>query len=288
VPPLPHVEGVAHRDVQLPGVRLHVAEAGAGEPVLLLHGWPQHWFEWRHVIGLLAGEFRLLAPDNRGFGWSEAPGAGYDPATFAADAVALLDALEIERAHVIGHDWGGFSGFLLGLGHPERVRGMVLCSTPHPWIPRTPGALAALWRTWYVLAMAAPGVGQRVARGRRIGRLFDLYGRPGTLTEAEKEVYLAPLRDPARARASTLLYRSYLRSAADSLGRGAYAGRRLSVPTRLLAGEQDAFIPRPWVEGLDHHADAGRLELVPGAGHWLPEERPELVAARARELFASA
>ena len=75
--------------------------------MLLLHGWPQHAWCWRHVIPLLADDHRLIAPDLRGFGWSDCPAGGYDPATFAADAVALLDALGVERAHVIGHDWGG-------------------------------------------------------------------------------------------------------------------------------------------------------------------------------------
>jgi pimeloyl-ACP methyl ester carboxylesterase len=93
---LPHVEGVEHRDVRLPGrVRLHIAEAGEGEPLVLLHGWPQHWYCWRGVVSELGSTYRLVMPDLRGFGWSEAPGGGYDAPTFAADIVALLDSLEL-------------------------------------------------------------------------------------------------------------------------------------------------------------------------------------------------
>ena len=99
-------------------VRLHLAATGSGPPVLLLHGWPQHWWCWRRVVKQLR-DYRLLIPDLRGFGWSEAPGSGYSPTGFADDAVALLDALDITRAHVIGHDWGGFVGFLLGLHHSD-------------------------------------------------------------------------------------------------------------------------------------------------------------------------
>src|SRR5262245_41884152 len=95
--PMPTVPGVGHRSVTIRDahgpVAIHLAEAGAGDPVLMLHGWPQHWYCWRHLAPLLADRYHLLMPDLRGFGWSDTPGRGYDPATFAADAVALLDEL---------------------------------------------------------------------------------------------------------------------------------------------------------------------------------------------------
>lgn len=99
---LPALPGVEHRWLDVSGgggrVRLHVAEAGSGAPVLLLHGWPQHWWCWRRVIERLRGHYRLLVPDLRGFGWSEAPGTGYSAIGFASDAVGLLDALGLTRA----------------------------------------------------------------------------------------------------------------------------------------------------------------------------------------------
>ena len=107
----PEIPGVEHRYVDAGGLRVHVAEAGEGDPVLLLHGWPQHHYMWRGVIERLAPQYRLLAPDLRGFGWTDTPDTGYDGETFASDQVALLDALEIERVKVVGHDWGGCSGF---------------------------------------------------------------------------------------------------------------------------------------------------------------------------------
>ncbi len=106
----PELEGVAHREVKAGGLRVHVAEAGSGDPVVLLHGWPQHWYEWRHVIPLLAGERRVICPDLRGFGWTDAPDGPVDAETFATDTVALLDGfaphaddMELEILPGCGH-----------------------------------------------------------------------------------------------------------------------------------------------------------------------------------------
>ena len=138
----PHVDGVEHRFVDVRAadgpLRVHLAEAGQGEPVLLLHGWPQHWYEWRRQVPLLASRRRLLMPDLRGFGWTEAPGRGYDAETFAADAVALLDALELERVQLAGHDWGGFASLLAGLKHPERFSRILVMNAPVPWATPSP------------------------------------------------------------------------------------------------------------------------------------------------------
>src|SRR5215467_11922543 len=120
--PFPHVPGVTHRFVLVRGIRLHVAEAGGGDPVVLLHGFPQHWYAWRHVIPLLAGQYRLICPDWRGFGWSEAPPRGYDTASRAAGILALMDALGLRRARLIAHDRGARVAFVTALQAPDRVR----------------------------------------------------------------------------------------------------------------------------------------------------------------------
>src|SRR5205823_11418725 len=109
---LPPVSGVKHRTVNANGVDLHVAEAGDGPPLLLVHGWPQHWWIWRHLIPPLAERYRVLAPDLRGHGWSDAPPHDYAKTTFAADLLALLDAEGIERTRIIAHDWGAYAAFI--------------------------------------------------------------------------------------------------------------------------------------------------------------------------------
>jgi pimeloyl-ACP methyl ester carboxylesterase len=280
---------IDHRTVAIEAsdgtLHVHLSEAGSGPPLLLLHGWPQHAEVWRRVVPLLAGDFRLLMPDLRGFGSSGIPAGGYNPAQFAADAVALLDALAIERAGVIGHDWGGFAAYLLGLGHPERATGLVVCNAPHPWAEPAPRTLLELWRLWYVLVVASPAGPRIVASRRFIPWFLRLGGRDHVFDDADAERYATPLREPARAHASQLLYRHYVKAAREILIQRRHSGRRLTVPTRAVFGADDFYIATSNTLGGEDHADDWSLRLLEGCGHWTPEERPEAVAEAARELF---
>jgi pimeloyl-ACP methyl ester carboxylesterase len=279
----PHVEGVTHRQVDADGLRVHVAEAGPGDapPVLLLHGWPQHWYMWRHLIGALRGDFRLLAPDLRGFGWTDAPRHGYDGDTFAADQVALLDALGLERATVVGHDWGGWTAFLLGLDHSERVERMVVCNAPPPWVHASLRLVVEAWRSWYAVANALPAVGPRLARRTIPERILRSGHVHDPFDAAERELYLAQFAEPARAEAASRLYRYYLRIFREGL-RGAFRGRRLTVPTRLLFGLGDLYVSPKLVQLATPNADRFEVELVADSGHFIVDEKPELVIAAIR------
>jgi pimeloyl-ACP methyl ester carboxylesterase len=286
---LPQVEGVEHRFVDANGLRVHVAEAGpsdsAGPPVLLLHGWPQHWYMWHRVIGALRDERRLLAPDLRGFGWSEAPGYGYDGETFAADQVALLDALGIERAFVVGHDWGGWTAILLGLLHPDRVERVVALNAPHPWARITPSLIAEGWRGWYTWLLASPGLGPRLSRQGWVARTILTRGNVGNPFTAEAvDAYVDSFRERSRALAVSQLYRYYQRVFREVI-RGRWRDQRLTVPTRIVFGERDRYVSPKLLPGYEPYADDLEVELVPDSGHFVVEEKPDLVVARLRSFF---
>ena len=288
-PEPPPIEGAEHHYAGAGGLRVHYAEAGEGAPVLLLHGWPQHHGMWSEVIAMMRDRFRLIAPDLRGFGWTEAPGEGYDAETFVDDQVALLDTLRIEQVDVIGHDWGGWTTFLLGIRHPERVRRMVVCNAPHPWIRPSAKLLARqLPKGWYALANATPGIGPAMHRNGRLPRHILTHGNAGSpFTPEEVDAYVDSFRAPDRALAASHLYRYYQRVFAQGI-RGRFQGSDLAAPTRLLFGTQDRYLDTSLVEtGYERHAPGMTLELVPDSGHFIVDEKPELVADRASGMFDS-
>lgn len=265
---------------------VHLYEAGDGPPVILLHGWPQDAWCWRHVMPLLADRYRLIAPDLRGFGRSGAPDHGYNGMVIGADAIALLDALEIERAHLVGHDWGGFGAFAAAIAAPRRIASMVVLNTSPPWLELSPRLVWELRRSWYVFLLAACGewvVRERpglIARMLRADRVHD------GISRSEAQGYATRLQRPESARATTLYYRSFVRSFRAVLLQRRFEELRLTVPTRVVFGARDGALSPVVLRGIDRHCDDVAVELVPDSGHFIAEEKPQLVAARAAELFA--
>lgn len=286
---LPVVEGMAHRAVEVGEITMHVAEAGTGAPVLLLHGWPQHWYAWRKVAPALAEDRRVICPDLRGFGWSDAPPGDYAKATLAGDIVGLLDALELDRVDLIAHDWGAWVGFMLCLLHPERFAHYLALNMYTPWPDRpSPRGLAVLGRLWYQLVIAAPVLGERVVRhGAFVRRLITAGARHDAWTDADLRAFTSVLAQPARARASVQLYRTFLTRELRVFLAGQFAGTRLTVPTILLHGTGDLAIDHRSLGRWRAHADEMQVELREDSGHFIAEEIPEAVVECALRLFGA-
>ncbi len=283
--PLPEVRRVTHSMHQAGEVRLHVAEAGEGDPLVLLHGWPQHWYEWRSLIPTLAERYHVVCPDLRGFGWSEVPTQGYDRETMAADIELVLDEMGIQRCRLIGHDWGGWLGFLMCLSAPERVERFVALNIPPPFSEPSLAGMFGLWRFWYQWMLAAPFLGAATVKRFAAGgaTLFSRWigASRARWTEEEKATFLAQLEEPARRRASVLLYRDFLLRDVRKMAVGRYRRMRLEVPTLLLWGTEDHIIRRAQFRGLERHAE--QIALVPASdtGHFIVNERPEWVLEQA-------
>jgi pimeloyl-ACP methyl ester carboxylesterase len=285
--PFPSVPGVEHSFVEAGGLRMHVAEAGEGEPLVMLHGWPQHWYEWRHQIPPLARHYRVICPDLRGLGWSDAPARGYEKENLARDVVNLLDTLGLERVRLVGHDWGGWVGFLICLYHPERVERFLALDIPPPWSRPSLRNLPALPLLAYQWLLASP-LGYYLLRHQPglLRRLIGSWG-PGKGTWSEEELgeFVAVLQEPARARATQQIYRTFTLSEFPKLARGAYNSLRLVTPTLLLIGERD--FTRRLVGDYEPFVDDLELEIVPDAGHFLADEKPELVTRRVFDFFGA-
>ncbi len=291
--PMPQVEGISHRDVHARGLRFHVAEGGQADssalPVVLLHGWPQHWFMWRDVIPALAADRRVIAPDLRGLGWSDAPKSGYLKQQLADDVLALLSELGVERFDLIGHDWGAFTGFLICASAPERVGHYLGCSIPQPWPPQERPSLGRLLNLWYQVALGAPGLGAWLMRdGRFTDRVLKTARAHGRYSDEELAAFVDVLRQPDHAHATSQYYRTFLLHELRPFMSGAFKQHTLATPIHLLWGRRDQILQG----GRDHgdherYAPNMRIEWVDDTGHFLPEERPELVVQRARELFST-
>jgi pimeloyl-ACP methyl ester carboxylesterase len=289
----PQLDGVEHHFLDLPGLRMHVAEAGSGAPVLLLHGFPQHWWDWRKVIPGLAERFRVICPDLRGAGWTNAPRKGYTRDQLLADVVALLDALKLDRVHLLTHDWAALVGYQLCLNHPDRVQNHLSLSIPPPFFEFDIRlVLAIVRRAWFNLVTPVPFVAplllgkgdQRLLRYMLLKFTTD----PDALSETDVELFVGRFREPARARAGSSLYRHFIQPEAVRIMGGSYRSSRLTTPTRVLVGADDPNVRVEFLHGYEEYADDLALEFVDGASHFVADEKPDVVIERALETFARA
>jgi len=299
------------REVTVNGVDLHVVEEGAGPAVLLVHGWPELAWSWRHQLPALAeAGYRAIAPDMRGYGRSSAPAAvdAYGIEALCGDLVGLLDALGVERAVVVGHDWGSMVAWNTALRHPERLAGVVGMSVP--FIPRpkrppvanfdaqhpgvffyisyfqTPGVAeadlgrdprAAVTRIMLALQSGTPDTGFLGPDDGR-GLLDRLPPEPERLpdwiTQPELDVYVEAFTRTGFAGGI-----NWYRNMDRNWERSAHlAEAKVAVPALFVAGADDPVIIA-WspdrMEGWLH--DPRGVVLVEGAGHWVQQEKPAAV-----------
>lgn len=291
-PEPPPLDGVEHRYVTTPaGVRIHVALAGPadGAPVMLVHGFPQHWWEWHHQIGPLAADgYRVIVPDLRGTGWSDAPRGPYRKADLGDDLAAVLDALGAGPVKVAAHDWGGPVAFCLLLRHPGKVSGFLGLNTIAPIASLDAGLIKHAWRFWYQYPMLAPGIGPRVL-AQRDGRFLRMLARWVSggyeWSEADTQLYLGQMQDPAKAYAGSQMYRSFQGREFVPWLRGRYTDERVAVPVRWLTGLDDPVITPTLHRWYDEVMPDCEFDTVPGVGHWIVEQAPDLVLDHVRALM---
>jgi pimeloyl-ACP methyl ester carboxylesterase len=283
--PLPDVPGIEHRYVDTARMRFHVAQAGSGIPILLLHGWPQHWWSWRKVLPLLAHDHLVVCPDLRGAGWSDAPKEGYRTEQLVDDVLGLLDTLGLPQVLVVGHDVGGRIGFHLSLRAPERVSALVTLNAMHPYW-RARSLVGEAWRFWWTPLVETTMVGRWMVRQvPAVTRMvFRLGHSRGVLSPAEIAEYVASTREPDHARAGERLMHefAYREIVPTLLGRN--RSRRLTVPTLMLHGTRNATRTARSLRGYEAYADELYIQMIEGAGQWLPEQCPDIVADAVREF----
>lgn len=280
-------EPVKHAYARLDEVLMHYVEAGTGFPLLLVHGWPQSWYEWRHVIPQLSQHYRVIAPDLRGLGDSSRPVRGYDKRTMAGDLWQLMhDHLGIDDFHLVGHDWGGPTAFALAAAHPEAVRRMAILDVVIPG----DGAdgFSQGGRRWHHAFHMTPDLPEALTAGREelyLGWFYRNFAhRPDAVGPADLAEYLRTYRQPGAMRAGLELYRSLPQDIADNRAR--IAEGKLPMPVLGIGGAEAFGRGAEVGVSLRRVAHSVEEEIVPDCGHFIPEEAPDFLAERLLRFFA--
>ncbi|MBO0840713.1 MAG: alpha/beta fold hydrolase [Sciscionella sp.] len=276
----PEIPGVRRSIVTARGVDFHVTEAGSGTPVLALHGWPQHHYEYRNLLAEPPDGLRVIAPDLPGYGWSGPAPHRWAKEDVASDVLALLDELGLSRVLLVGHDWGGWIGHLMVLRAPERFTGFMALNIPHPWT--TVSAMVPhLWRfASYQPLMATFGVPlqRHTPFLRRV--IFGLGVRNrAEFTDDDVRVFAERFRDPVCARSARDSYRTFVLHELPALARRPER-RRVTVPIHALFGVNDFAIHRSLAAAETANADDYTFEAVRDCGHFIVDERPDVVRDR--------
>jgi pimeloyl-ACP methyl ester carboxylesterase len=317
--------GVTHRFIETNGIHMHIAEQGSGPLVLLLHGFPELWYSWRHQLEALADAgYHAVAPDLRGYGQTDRPAEieRYTQLHLVGDIIGLLDALGEQQAVVVGHDWGAPVAWNTALFRPDRTRGVILLSVPY--LPRGPVSLLTAMRSvlgegFYMAYFQQPGVAEaELERDVRTTMRKFLYsasgdapqpqdgpqqpvvpeglgvlnimGEPETLpawlTEADIDVYAT-----AFARTGFTGGLNYYRTIDKSWElMAAWNGAPLLSPTLYVAGDRDLVVHFPGTRDLIGGLRAfvpnlTKTVMLPGCGHWTQQERPAEVNAAMIEFL---
>ncbi|WP_165226982.1 alpha/beta fold hydrolase [Aquisphaera insulae] len=272
------------------GIRLHAVEAGPedGPPVVLLHGFPEYWYGWNRQIGpLAAAGFRVIVPDQRGYNTSDKPVriADYALDRLADDVAGLIETAGMERAALVGHDWGGVVAWWVAARHSGRVERLVVLNAPHPvafrrWLRTSPRQ----WlRSWYIAFMQIPGLPEALCRRRGWRPLMEglwSSSRPGTFSEVDFHRYRDAWSQPGAMTAMIHWYRALLRHPP-----AIPSDVRIHMPALILWGARDRFIERRVADESLALCDQGRLEVFEETTHWIQHEEPERVNRRLIEFL---
>ena len=270
------------RRLEVNGLNLHIVEAGPrdGLPLLLLHGFPEFWWAWRHHIGPLADAgFRVIVPDLRGYNLSDAPSAvdAYRLDILAADIVALADALSIGQFDLIGHDWGGVVAWRTSAQYGLRIRRLIILDAPHPavWAGQAYRSISQLIRSSYIAFFQLPWLPEALlsASGFRLLRMIlRRSARRGAFDAGAMDHYVQAWRQPGRLHAMLSYYRALRMKQPDSPS-------CIAAPTLIIWGTEDSFLGPQLAEASLALCDDGRLEFVAEATHWLHLEQPGLLTS---------
>jgi len=281
--------GFADGWADLDGARIHYVEHGTGRLILMLHGFPQFWWLWRAQIADLGTDHRVVAPDMRGYNLSSAPQEveAYRMRNLLGDVRGLIEQLGAERLTLVGHDWGGIVSWAFAIKYPELLERLVICDAPPPFtwgreLERTPRQREAV-RYMEDFAKPAP-LGEEMVAANDFAAMEALaFGRGielGYLDESDRERYRAAWAQPGVITGGLNYYRAARMGEQVQFGQPAEAQETMrslhvEVPTLVIWGGADKYLLPGLTDGIEEWVPDVRVEILPGVGHWVPQERAE-------------
>jgi pimeloyl-ACP methyl ester carboxylesterase len=290
---------IKHEYAQIGSVRLHYVRAGIGDRlVLLLHGFPECWYSWRHQILALAGDrYTVVAPDLRGYNLSDKPPRveDYEVRHLVDDITGLIRHLGHTEAAVIGHDWGAGVAWAVAFRHPEYVWKLGALQVPPGGAWRRNLTIRQFLASWYMLFFQLPRLPEWFISRNNFAGLRDAFrkttARPNVFTDDEIEVYVEAMRQPGALTAALNYYRAnfwgrFVRRRSDKHGTG---DAKVKVPTLFIYGEKDTAVLPSTVRGVGDFVDAPYTEVrIPEAAHWIQQEASEKVTDGIRKFLDKA
>jgi len=288
--PMPPRKRFEHHYAEIGELMMHYVTAGEGPPVVLLHGWPQTWYEWRHVIPKLWDKYTVIAPDMRGLGDTSRPLHGYDKRTIANDIWQLVvEHLGFERFHLVGHDWGGPVAYALAAECPDIVRSLTIVDVV---IPGDGGEFSEGGRRWHHQFHMTPDLPEALIQGRErvyLKWFYDTFAyQPGAIDDEALDEFVRTYSQPGALRAGFAYYRAIPEDARQNAERLA-TGFRLPMPVLAIGG--GVSYPHGRGRGADVEASLKRVAddvrglVIPDCGHFVPEEKPHELSRALLTLF---
>lgn len=269
-------EQFASQTAKVNGTTLHYVRTGEGPPLVLVHGFPQDWSEYRAIMPRLAKQFTVIAVDLRGIGGSAAAPGGYDAATLSEDVYQLLVSLKLEHTYVVGHDIGAQVTYALIRRHPEALRGAMLLDTPIPGLDGWDQVMSDP-HVWHVTFMQVPELPEQLVTGRQAEFFHYFYGNFGKFTAADEARFANAYREPAQLHAVFEIYRAFPENARFNRARR----ERNDVPVFFGAGENSPFAKLvPQIVAALRASGLTQVDgaLIPGTMHYVVQDQPERVA----------
>ncbi|MEW6730105.1 MAG: alpha/beta hydrolase [Acidobacteriota bacterium] len=274
-------------------IRLHCMIAGEGEPIILLHGFPEHWYSWRHQIPALINNGQVIVPDLRGYNLSDKPVGvqNYDIDILAKDVIGIIEAVGAHQAIVIGHDWGGAIAWWLAIRHPQMVKRLVVMNCPHPIaFQQRIWEFEQFCKSWYMFFFQLPWLPEQfihlVGVHNITARIFrDSAVEPTAFSNEDIDRLATAIDQPGALTAMINYYRAGFRRCFDRALFKQLASSQIEMPTLIIWGEQDRFLVRGNTEGLQRWVKDLTVKYLPDSGHWVQQEKPEIVNELLKEFL---